>query len=81
MQARRILTQLDERTRREYVAPLDSAYVLAGLGEHDAAVQRLEQAAQDHAVWMRNINIDPRFKPLLGHPRFRVVLRKLNLPD
>jgi len=45
--AREILAELTERSKQRYVASSDFAFVNAGLGERDQAIQWLERACEE----------------------------------
>jgi serine/threonine protein kinase/tetratricopeptide (TPR) repeat protein len=79
--ARRILAQLQELGAREFVSPYHFAYVHAGLGEADAAIDYLEQAFERRSGAIYGIKGSFLFKGLRGHPRFEALLRKLNLAE
>jgi hypothetical protein len=53
--------------------------VLTGLGEHERALDLLEQAYEGRAGGIFGIKGSFLFAPLRGHPRFQALLRKMNL--
>jgi adenylate cyclase len=77
--AREILADLEARARTGFVAPNHLAYVYTGLGEHDRAIDCLEQAFEQRAGAVYGIKGSFLFAPLRGHPRFTALLRKMNL--
>ena len=78
-QAREVLRQLEERSSQRYVSPYHMAYVYTGLGEHDRAMDWLERAYEERAGGVFGIKGSFLFIPLRGHPRFKALLRKMNL--
>jgi tetratricopeptide (TPR) repeat protein len=78
-EARRTLRQLIERSEREYVGGWELAYIHAALGEKDLAFQQLERSYQDHQPQLALLKVDPRMDPLRSDPRFRELVRKMNL--
>ena len=78
-QARQLLQQLEELATRRYVSPYHLAYVHTGLGDHDRAMDALEQAYQERAGGVYGIKGSFLFTPLRDHPRFITLLRKMNL--
>jgi TolB-like protein len=64
--------------------PYNIATVYALLGEPDQAFSWLERAYQRHdsaeLVGIPPITVDPDIKSLRGDPRYRALLRKMNLP-
>jgi len=74
-----ILRRLEERARHAYVSPYHLAYVLTGLGEHDRAIDALELALEQRAGGVYGVKGSFLFTSLHPHPRFRALLRRLNL--
>src|SRR5438309_12033000 len=48
-QAREVLQQLEELSRQRYVSPYHMAYIHAGLGQQDRAIDWLERAYKERA--------------------------------
>jgi TolB-like protein/Tfp pilus assembly protein PilF len=78
-EARQVLRQLEELSRDRYVSPYYMAYVYTGLGELDRAMDFLEQAYQERAGSVYGIKGSFLFTSLHSHPRFKALLRKMNL--
>lgn len=79
-QARDVLEELRERSRREYVSPYDYAAVHIGLGEKDRAFEWLARGAREHDYWLIFLRVDPLLDPLRADPRFRELERMVGLP-
>ena len=77
--ARAILEQLRDRSTREFVSSYHLAYVHAGLGEADAAIDCLERAFEQRSGAIYGIKGSFLFKNLHNHPRFQSLLRRMNL--
>jgi eukaryotic-like serine/threonine-protein kinase len=77
--ARAVLRQLQQMSTQRDVSPYHLAYVYVGLGEHDAALDALERAFAERAGAVYGIKSSFLFAPLLAHPRFTALLRKMNL--
>ena len=77
--ARAILGELEVLAKTRYVSPYHPAYVHVGLGEHERALDLLEQAYEQRAGGIFGIKGSFLFAPLRGHPRFQALLRKMNL--
>ena len=79
-EAKAILQALQNRSRQRYVAPFFLAWVHTGLGQHDAAFARLEEAYREGSPGLLHIKADPPLEPLRTDPRFRQLLLWMNLP-
>jgi serine/threonine-protein kinase len=77
--AREVLRQLQERATRERIAPYHFAYVYTGLGEADAAIDWLERGYEHRSGGIYGIKGSFLFTSLHAHPRFKALLRKMNL--
>jgi TolB-like protein len=72
--AEALMAELIERSASEYVLPTCFAFIHLGLGETEAAMDRLEQAVRErdaHTLWLRT---SPRWAQLRGHPRFDALI-------
>ena len=78
-EARKILTELEARSRREYVSPMSRVFVHIGLGQTDQAFQELERACQERDGWLAWLNVDPVFDSLRTDPRFPRLLARVGL--
>lgn len=56
---RRMLDRLLEREKRGFVTQLDIALLYARLGEKDRALARLQNAVEDHNLFVGALNIEP----------------------
>ena len=72
--ALRVLDDLLLRRQTEYVQIVAIAAVYAGLGEHDQAVQWLEEAARQPGALQFWIPIDPLWRPLASYSGFQKIL-------
>jgi Tfp pilus assembly protein PilF len=78
-QAREVLHTLEDRARSTYVSPHHLAFVYTGLGEHELALELLEQAYDERAGAINGIRGSFLFVPLRAYPRFTALLEKMNL--
>jgi serine/threonine protein kinase/Tfp pilus assembly protein PilF len=77
--ALRVLEELDELSKRRYVAPSSRAFPYSGLGDERWS-QALEEAYQQRSsslVWVR---VFPHWDDLRAQPRFQDLLRRMNFP-
>jgi hypothetical protein len=61
------------------VSPYHFAYVYAGLGQDDKAIDWLERAVAERAGPVFGLKGSFLFASLHAHPRFRAILRELHL--
>jgi serine/threonine-protein kinase len=78
-EARAILNQLKRRAAEAYVPPSNLALVHLGLGEHDEALDRLEEAVDARDMILTFLAVEPRWAELAGHSRFTALLAKVGL--
>ena len=81
LEAQRVLDRLIEESRKHYVSPFYLAIVYVGLGEREKAIDWLDKAYQDRSNGMVFLKVDPQLDPLRSNPRFRGLLRRLNLAE
>ena len=77
--AREVLATIVDISRSRYVSPIHLAMVHAGLGNHDQAFDRLENAFKIKVRGLAWLNVTKEFQPLHGDPRFGALLKRLNL--
>jgi serine/threonine protein kinase/tetratricopeptide (TPR) repeat protein len=78
IEARTLLQQLDELSAVRYIPSCQIAAVYAGLGEREAALERLDRAYEERSHWLVYLR-DPRFDSLRSDPRFAALLRRMTL--
>jgi TolB-like protein/Flp pilus assembly protein TadD len=76
--ARNLLNQLSELSRRGASLGVDIALVQLALGERDRAFENLEMAYKERSG-LNDLKVDPRFGSLHGDPRFQDLLVRLGL--
>lgn len=77
--ARGTIEELRRLAQKDWVSPLSAALVYVGLGEKDAAIERLEEAFEKRIRQLVWVNVDPRYDPLRDHPGFEPLITKLGL--
>jgi TolB-like protein/Flp pilus assembly protein TadD/class 3 adenylate cyclase len=77
-EAQKILEQLIARRKQRYIDASIIALVYVGLGNHDEALNWLEQNYRDRNGYQLSlIRIDPFLAPLRGDPRFEALAEKI----
>ena len=78
-EAGKVLAQLMEQSKKQYVSPFYVAIVYAGLSENDKAIDWLEKAYKDRSNAIVFSKVDPQLDTLRSTPRFKSLLRRLAL--
>ncbi|HKW05265.1 MAG TPA: hypothetical protein VJN71_08210, partial [Nitrososphaerales archaeon] len=76
-----IAKELELARSKGLARPYEIAMIYSGLGENSKALDLLEQAFEEKTIiHLLNIRVEPAFANLRSEPRFRALLKKLNLP-
>ena len=75
-----MITELTNRSARQYVSPYALALVYAGLGENGRALEWLERAGEERSPRLVFLSVEPAFDGLRGDTRFAALRTKLGLP-
>ncbi len=78
--ALKILDDLKERSKQDYVSPLNIALIYLGLGDRDRAFEWLEVGYAVRDADMVLLSVNPVWDPLRKDRRFADLLRRMNLP-
>jgi serine/threonine protein kinase/Tfp pilus assembly protein PilF len=78
-EALKLLEELQERAQKQYVPSWSFAVVYSGLGEMDKAFDWYEKAVDEREPLMLHFHVHPNYDPLRTHPRYKALLRKMNL--
>ena len=76
---RQVLADLEKLADERYVSPFNMEIVYLDLGDHDKALERLEEGYRERSRSMIWLNVDARLQPLHGDPRFQNLLKRLGL--
>jgi len=79
--ARRILTEVQELSKKRFASPTALAELHVGLGDHEAALDALEQAARIRTLDMAWLPVRPYFAALRGEPRFEAIVKSLGTSE
>jgi TolB-like protein/Tfp pilus assembly protein PilF len=78
-EAQKYLKKLIERSEKTYVPSASLARLYGALGDFDRAFSLLEKGYSNREVPMTMLKVDARYDPLRSDPRFRALLKKMNL--
>jgi TolB-like protein/DNA-binding winged helix-turn-helix (wHTH) protein/Tfp pilus assembly protein PilF len=79
-ETRKIIGELKERSRHQYVFPsaLGDAYL--GLGDRNQSITWFERAYEEQEPGIMFLNVARNLDPLRSEPRFQALLRRMNFP-
>jgi TolB-like protein/DNA-binding winged helix-turn-helix (wHTH) protein/Tfp pilus assembly protein PilF len=80
-EAKKLLEELQERSKQRYISPCLIALVQIGLGNRDQAIESLEQGYTDRDQGMMYLKVDPEMDDLRSDPRLQDLLRRVGLPQ
>jgi eukaryotic-like serine/threonine-protein kinase len=78
-EAREILREFLEASKRQYISPEQVATIYAALGESDQAFDWLQRAYDSRSAFLVTSYATAAYDPLRSDPRFTELLRKMNL--
>jgi serine/threonine protein kinase/tetratricopeptide (TPR) repeat protein len=74
-----VLTNLKELSEQGYSLNYDIAFIYCGLGDKEKAFEWLEKAYKEKEEGMEYLKVDPAWEILRSDPRFKSLLKRLNL--
>jgi tetratricopeptide (TPR) repeat protein len=80
-EARRVLAQLTQLSKKRYVCPYEMATAYATLGDRDEAIRWLEKGVDVRSICMPDLKTDPRLDSLRSDSRFQRIARLVGLPQ
>jgi tetratricopeptide (TPR) repeat protein len=81
-EAQKVLDELTQRAKQDYVPPYFIALVYTGLGEKDRAFELLDKAHEEQGLWIgMGFPYDPMLDNLRGDPRFQDLARRVGPPQ
>ena len=78
--AQRLLDELKEQSKKQYVPAYSIAIVYAGLNDKDQAFEWLNKAYDDRSFYIALLNFESTLDNLRPDPRFKELLKRANLP-
>ncbi len=79
-EARKVLEELEERSKHRYISPCLIALVQIGLGQKNQAIASLERGYAARDQWMLYLQVDPHLDNLRSDQRFNDLVRRIGLP-
>jgi Flp pilus assembly protein TadD len=78
-EARKVLVELNELSKDNWVPPYNFAVIYSALGDKDQAMASLEKAFEERSWYVTNLAVDPKVDNLRSDPRFQDLLHRMNL--
>lgn len=75
------LVQVSKLGAGKFVSPYDMALIYASIGEKETAFTWLDRAMTERSPRLMDLCFDPFFYRLHSDPRFKGILKQLNLPE
>lgn len=80
IEAQKVLDELGELSKRRYVPAYNVAFIYAGLNDKDKAFELLNKGFQTHSG-LSVIKVETSLSSLRDDPRFKDLLKRMNLPE
>lgn len=80
-EAQKILVELRDRSKTEYVSSYQFAVIYLGLSQKERAIAALEDAYRERSTLLGYLKMDPRFGPIRSDPRFQHLLGRIHFPN
>jgi tetratricopeptide (TPR) repeat protein len=77
--ARRMIRELDESSKTDFIPPFEKALVYLGMGMRDEAFPLLEESYELRLPNLANLTVDPIYDDIRTDPRFIDLVRRVNL--
>ena len=78
-EANKILGELNELSKQQYVSPYEVATIYVALGNNEQAFQLLEKAYTEHSFHLVYLNVWPQFKSVSLDSRFQSLVQRVGL--
>jgi hypothetical protein len=75
-----MISRLREIGKTQYIATSRIACIYGALGDKARAFDELNKAFEARDWELFRLNVDPYWKPLRDDPRFKELVKRLNLP-
>jgi hypothetical protein len=76
-----LIGQIKRQAANEFVRSDALVFPYIALGNKDEAFVWLEKAVDDHVLGAIALGVDPLFDDLRSDPRFKALLKRMNLPE
>ncbi len=81
LKAKDLLQKTLDEKRKNWVSPYVLSRIYVALGNYPHALDLLEKSYEIRDLHLSYIKADPEFNPIKNEPRFKEILKKMNLGD
>jgi tetratricopeptide (TPR) repeat protein len=74
------IADMERKSAKQYVSPVQLAYLYAQLGEREKTLDLLEEGYRQHSPYLLDIQNDPAYDFLHADPSYRSLVQKIGLP-
>jgi serine/threonine protein kinase len=78
-EAHQVLNELRERAKHTPIRPAGVALIYFALGDYDTGFEWLEKAYKERGYGMSRLKVSPEYDSIRSDPRFKALLKKMNL--
>ncbi len=80
-EALKLVDELEQKSTQQYVPSISFALIYIGLGDNDKAFTWLEKEVSERGAAARWLAVLPELDDVRFDPRFKAMLKRLNLPE
>jgi hypothetical protein len=80
-EAKSLMEQLQKQSEHGHVAPTSLAYALIGLNRSEDALRMMEREVAERGYISTDYGVCPEFDQFRSNPRFKALLKQMNLPE
>jgi len=80
-EAKKLLEQLKNESSQRAVPSIAFAFAYIGLNQKEEAMAMLEKEVDARGYWATEFAVEPALDGFRGDPRFKALLKKMNLPE
>ena len=80
-EAEEMIIKFKDIAKTQYVMSYRVANIYAALGDKDKAFTELEKSFAERDWELHRLKVDPLMDPLRDDPRFKSMLKRMNLPE